>query len=140
MTRDLDLNINQDDPSLVSYVRNIHMKKYPMTFLEKMPMEHFNYTNSHDLAPEMAKYIANDLLKGKKNGVYFQSLTGSNAVVMTAPWLTETMAWTGSIVEPDPRKYFDYRRSYAHRENIQIVHSCLSPHEYPKEVSILVFL
>lgn len=138
MTRDYDLlNVDQDNPALVSFVRDIHMKKYPMTFLDKVPMEHFNFTaNSHEMAPEIARFVAQDLLKGKKDGVYFQSLTGSNAAVLTAPWLTETMNWGGVIVEPDPRKYFNYRRSYAHRDNIQIVHACLSPHQYPKEVSI----
>lgn len=141
MTRDYDLmNINQDNPSLVSYVRDIHMKKYPMAFLEKMPLEQYNYTNSHELAPVMGKYIAENLLNNKQEGVFFQSLTGSNGEMMTAPWFTEQLRWGGTIVEPDPRKYFNYRRHYVHRDNIQIIHACLSPHQYPKEVKLILYL
>lgn len=137
MTHDLNINVSQDEPGLVWFVREVQMKKYPMTFLEKQPMEQFNFSNSEDLASQMAKYIGEDLLKKKQAGFYFQSLTGSNGVAMAAPWLTESLKWGGVIVEPDPRKYFSYRRRFAHRNATKIVHASLSPRTYPKEVSCL---
>lgn len=98
-------------------------------------MDQFNYNTSSEEAPQMAKLIGEDLFGSKKSGFYFQSLTGTNARMMPAPWLTESLGWGGCIVEPDPRKYFSYRKLYAQRDATKIVHASLSPQKYPKEVS-----
>ena len=101
MSRDYDLtNVPQDDPGLISYIKNIHMKKYPMTFThdQMMKEEVYNFTGSHDMVPEMARFISN-LVGDKKNGVYFQSLAGITAQMMTAPWLTDTLDWGGYLIE-----------------------------------------
>ncbi|XP_021701728.1 protein Star isoform X2 [Aedes aegypti] len=138
MSRDYDLmGVPQDNPALVKYVRDIHMKKYPMTFMRNAntPMEHLNFTNRHELTPEMAHFIS-DLLGKKRFGTFFQSLTGISDSMMTAPWLAETMNWGGYLVEPDPRKYFSLRKQNAFRPNVQVIHACLSPNTYPKEVTL----
>lgn len=111
------------------------MNKYPMPKQPKLPMDQFNFNSSTEMASTMAKFIGNELLGGKKSGFFFQSLTGSNAPMMAAPWLTESLAWGGCIVEPDPHKYFSYRRLFAQRDSTKIVHASLSPQKYPKEVS-----
>lgn len=138
MSRDYDLmGVPQDNPALVKYVRDIHMKKYPMTFMRNAnaPVEHLNFTNRHELTPEMAHFVS-DLLGKKRFGTFFQSLTGISESMMTAPWLAETMNWGGYLVEPDPRKYFSLRKQNAFRPNVQVIHACLSPNTYPKEVSL----
>ncbi|XP_038109752.1 protein Star isoform X1 [Culex quinquefasciatus] len=138
MSRDYDLmGVPQDNPALVKYVRDIHMKKYPMTFMRNAnaPVEHLNFTNRHELTPEMAHFVS-DLLGKKRFGTFFQSLTGISESMMTAPWLAETMNWGGYLVEPDPRKYFSLRKQNAFRPNVQVIHACLSPNTYPKEVTL----
>ncbi|XP_058125102.1 protein Star isoform X2 [Anopheles coustani] len=138
MSRDYDLmGVPQDNPALIKYVRDIHMKKYPMTFIRNAdgPGEQLNFTNRHELAPEMAHLIS-DLLGRKRFGTFFQSLTGNSDAMMTAPWLAETMNWGGYLVEPDPRKYFSLRKQNAFRSNVQVIHACLSPNTYPKEVTL----
>lgn len=138
MSRDYDLmGVPQDNPALVKYVRDIHMKKYPMTFMRNTntPVEHLNFTNRHELTPEMAHFVS-DLLGKKRFGTFFQSLTGISESMMTAPWLAETMNWGGYLVEPDPRKYFSLRKQNAFRPNVQVIHACLSPNTYPKEVTL----
>uniref|UniRef100_A0A182IV91 Methyltransferase FkbM domain-containing protein n=1 Tax=Anopheles atroparvus TaxID=41427 RepID=A0A182IV91_ANOAO len=138
MSRDYDLmGVPQDNPALIKYVRDIHMKKYPMTFIRNAnaPVEKLNFTNRHELTPEMAHLIS-DLLGRKRFGTFFQSLTGNSDAMMTAPWLAETMNWGGYLVEPDPRKYFSLRKQNAFRSNVQVIHACLSPNTYPKEVTL----
>ncbi|XP_055640105.1 protein Star isoform X2 [Toxorhynchites rutilus septentrionalis] len=138
MSRDYDLmGVPQDNPALVKYVRDIHMKKYPMTFMRSAnaPAEHLNFTNRHEITPEMAHFIS-DLLGKKRFGTFFQSLTGISDSMMTAPWLAGTMNWGGYLVEPDPRKYFSLRKQNAFRPNVQVIHACLSPNTYPKEVTL----
>ncbi|XP_035776693.1 protein Star-like isoform X2 [Anopheles albimanus] len=138
MSRDYDLmGVPQDNPALIKYVRDIHMKKYPMTFMRNSaaPTEELNFNNRHELTPEMAHLIS-DLLGRKRFGTFFQSLAGNSDSMMTAPWLAETMNWGGTLVEPDPRKYFSLRKQNAFRPNIQVVHACLSPNTYPKEVTL----
>ncbi|XP_050089539.1 protein Star isoform X2 [Anopheles aquasalis] len=138
MSRDYDLmGVPQDNPALIKYVRDIHMKKYPMTFVRNSaaPTEELNFNNRHELTPEMAHLIS-DLLGRKRFGTFFQSLAGNSDSMMTAPWLAETMNWGGTLVEPDPRKYFSLRKQNAFRPNIQVVHACLSPNTYPKEVTL----
>lgn len=133
MSKDYDLEgVSQDNPALINYIREVHMKKYQKAFMHNSMVEHLNFSNSHELTPEMAHYISDVL--GKKPGIFFQSLTGYTNVMMTAPWLVETMNWGGYLVEPDPRKYFFLRKQNAQRQNVQIIHACLSPNEYPKEV------
>lgn len=135
LTHDYDMvNTPQDNKELVWFVREVLMKKYPMPNLQRLPLDQFNYNSSSELAPTMAKFIG-DMFGSKKSGFYFQSLTGSNAPMMAAPWLTESLGWGGCIVEPDPRKYFSYRKLYAQRDATKIVHASLSPQKYPKEVS-----
>lgn len=140
MSRDYDLlGVEQDNPSLITYIREVHMKKYPNMATNLLanagPPEHLNFTNQHELTPHLASEIAG-LVGGKERGIFFQSLTGSSGPMMTAPWLAETLGWSGFLVEPDPRKYFNLRKENARRKGLQVIHACLSPTGYPKEVRI----
>uniref|UniRef100_A0A336MA81 CSON007846 protein n=1 Tax=Culicoides sonorensis TaxID=179676 RepID=A0A336MA81_CULSO len=141
MSRDYDLlGVQQDNPSLITYIREVHMKKYPNMVSNLLvnagPSEHLNFTSNHDeLTPQLAATIAS-LVNNKQKGVFFQSLTGSSGPMMTAPWLAETLGWTGYLVEPDPRKYFNLRKENARRKGVQVIHACLSPTGYPKEVTL----
>lgn len=140
MSRDYELNnVAQDNPDLVNFLREFHMKKYPMNFLKTEPFsEHLNFTERHEQTPVMAQYISN-LVGAKANGAYIQSMTGSTTNLLTGPWLTETLSWSGTVLEPDPRKFFMQRKQNAHRPKVQIVHACVSPNEHPKEVGFFFF-
>lgn len=155
MSRDYEMfGVAQDDPQLIAFVREIHMPKYSMHFAKGHSMEdvvdsmnraaapesnttplHLNLSNAHpkELMPKMAYYVAN-LLEGKTNGAVIQSLTGSLGQLLIAPWLTETLNWAGLIVEPEPRRYFTLRKQNILRPRLQVVHACVSPNPYPKEV------
>lgn len=136
MSRDYELfGVTQDDPTLIAFLREIHMKKYPMNFLKNAPIEHLNFTQRHELTPEMANFIA-DLLGNKMNGNFIQSMTGSTRSHLTGPWLAETLHWSGVIVEPEPRRYFTLRKQNIHRPKIEVIHACVSPNQHPKEVTI----
>jgi len=73
---------------------------------------------------------------GKLNGAVIQSLSGPLAHLITAPWLSEELNWMGILVEPEPRWYFTLRKQNAQRQRMQVVHACVSPNPYPKEVSL----
>lgn len=136
MSRDLDFyGVAQDNPYLVTYVRELHIAKPLMPSLKNFPVVHMNFTDQ-DLIAKIGGFIVSDLLDNKKNGVFFESYPGGNDVMMTAPWLEEKLGWTGYIVEPDPRKFFHQRKMYMSSSTLQPIHSCLSPNDYPKEVII----
>lgn len=136
MSRDYDLmGVQQEDSSLITYIRDVHMKKYARMTSNLLAHagtpEHLNFTLHHELTPEIAKYMA-EILDNKKDCTFVQSLSGSSGPFLTAPWLAETLNWKGFIVEPDPRKYFALRKANARRTGIEIIHACLSPTGYPK--------
>ena len=162
MSRDYELyGVAQDDPQLIAFLREIHMRKYPNHFFKTSAPNadnslaggvegvgggggvstsagiptHLNFSAyPNELTPKMAYYVAN-VLQSKTDGAVIQSLTGSLGHLMTAPWLSETLNWAGVIVEPEPRRYFTLRKQNALRSRLQIVHACVSPQPYPKEVS-----
>lgn len=135
MSRDYEISgVRQDDPQLVTFIREIHLKKVPMNFMKNSPIIHLNFTERHELVPLMASTIAS-LVDMKENGVFIQSMTSSNSALLTGPWLTETLGWSGVIVEPEPRRYFTIRKENAHRQKVQVIQACLSTTGYPKEVN-----
>lgn len=142
MTRDYDLvGVTQDDPQLISYVRDIYMRRYANSLYSAAPPQQlhhqpWDYRGRRELTPRMAQFVVDELLDGKQGGVFVQSMTGAaNERLMTAQWLAGGAAWTGVIVEPDLRKYFEYHREMAaHGKGVDVVHACVSPNEYPKEV------
>lgn len=155
MSRDYELQgISQDNPGLISYVREVHLRKYANTPYFAQPEEgeeqeqedqhlepkkknsdDWDFRGRRELTPKMAQFVVEDLLAGKHRGVFVQSMTGANDALMTAQWLIGGAAWTGVIIEPEPRKYFNYRKHYGHR-GVDAVHACVSPNEYPKEVTL----
>uniref|UniRef100_A0A1I8M1W0 Methyltransferase FkbM domain-containing protein n=1 Tax=Musca domestica TaxID=7370 RepID=A0A1I8M1W0_MUSDO len=173
MSRDYEFyGVAQDDPQLIAFLREIHMRKYSMHFLKSRTTDgsggggvgvetaatssstlgpgnggtpggnligvqpHFNFSaHPNELTPKMAYYVAN-LLQGKTNGAVIQSLTGSLGHLMTAPWLADTLNWAGIIVEPEPRRFFTLRKQNGLRPRVQVVHACVSPNPYPKEITV----
>ncbi|XP_036329056.1 protein Star-like isoform X2 [Rhagoletis pomonella] len=162
MLRDCEFfGVAQDNPTLIAFLREIQMRKYPMHFLKNAPLDdatstasssattagvaasystaatHFNFSAhySEGLAPEMAHYVA-DLVGGKENGAFIQSLPGAMGYLITAPWLAATLNWAGLVVEPEPRRFFTLRKQNAQRPGLEVVHACISPNPYPKEVTI----
>lgn len=140
MTRDYDLvGVEQDDPLLITYIREVYLRRYsnsPVRILTS-PMEHqqmWDYRGRTELTPRMAQYVIEELLAGKKGGVFVQSMTGANEGLMTAQWLSGGGQWTGVIVEPELRKYFAYRKEMGGMTGVEVMHACVSPNEYPKEV------
>ncbi|XP_030383037.1 protein Star [Scaptodrosophila lebanonensis] len=149
MSRDYELSsVSQDDPALIAFLRQIHMRKYPMhpgkgtPGVKATPAGSFglesqsgNSSGTDGLAPAMAHYVS-DLVGGKLNGAVIQSLTGPLAHLITAPWFSEQLDWMGVLVEPEPRWYFTLRKQNAQRAHMQVVHACVSPNTYPKEITI----
>lgn len=136
MTRDLDfVGVEQFDAKLISFIRNFHLRKYPMSFLKKENSQHIhiNETENHILTPEIADYISR-LVGGKKNGSFLQSMTARSYAVDLGPLLSEKLDWDGLIVEPDLKSYFAYRKNAVNLSKIQVTHACLSPNDYLKEV------
>lgn len=163
MSRDYELsNVAQDDPALIAFLRQIHMRKYPI-YMGKSAASSSSSSSSSivggfskgaassagtgnssssssgssgsSMADQLAHYVS-DLVGGKLNGAVIQSLSGPLAHLITAPWLSEQLNWLGVLVEPEPRWYFALRKQNAQRQRMQVVHACVSPNPYPKEVSL----
>lgn len=134
MSRDYDLqDISQDDPVLVSYLREVHLKKYIQE-----PLFHREPTSDRSttfIGSSMGEFVAGDLLKNKSKGVFMQSSMGASEGLM-APYLVDKLEWTGLIVEPDPKRYFNYGREFGQSTNVNVIHACFSPTGYTKEVTL----
>ncbi|KAL7741226.1 hypothetical protein ACLKA6_015115 [Drosophila palustris] len=163
MSRDYELNsVPQDDPTLIEFLRQIHMHKYPMYMAKSAAISssgkatsasaavatagtgnssssssnsHSSHITGNSVADQLAHYVS-DLVGGKLNGAVIQSLSGPLAHLITAPWLSEQLNWMGILVEPEPRWYFTLRKQNAQRQRMQVVHACVSPNPYPKEITI----
>lgn len=159
MSRDYELNgVAQDDPALIAFLRQIHMGKYLGKASPKVAAAAASTVgggappnaprlatagstfgtsgnSSGSGADQLAHYVA-DLVGGKMNGAVIQSLSGPLAHLITAPWLSEQLNWMGVLVEPEPRWYFTLRKQNAQRARMQVVHACVSPNTYPKEITI----
>lgn len=137
MSRDYELHgVRQDDPTLITVIREFHLKPLPSNFMKNGVLDASNLVERHDLVPELASTIANLIGKSapKRNGVFVQSLTSSSGSMLTASYLAEEFGWTGLIVEPDPKRYFGFRKENARRPLVQVVQACLSTNGAPKEV------
>lgn len=135
MSRDDELHdVEQDDPALVSFIREYHLKTLPPNYLKNRQNAHSNYIERLDSVPSMAKTLAS-YVDMKKNGIFVQSLTGQSGALLTAPWLAENLNWGGLIIEPEPTKYFSLGKENANRPKVRVLEACLSPNNHPKEVS-----
>lgn len=133
MSRDYELlGVQQDNPNLISYIREIHMRKYPLHIFKNTPVRMPNFTDTVSIQ-KIGNYINTYLMNNKTNGVFLQSMPG-NSEQLTAPWLVSNLNWTGYIVEPDPTKYFMFRKMFLSNPMVQVIHACISPNGYPKEV------
>lgn len=126
-------DVAQDDPLLVSFIREYHLKNLPTNFLKNRQLPHSNYIERLESVPSMAKTLAS-YVDMKKNGIFVQSLTGQSGALLTAPWLAENLNWGGLIIEPEPRKYFSLSKENAMRPKVRLIEACLSPNNHPKEV------
>lgn len=160
MSRDYELNsVSQDDPALIAFLRQIHMRKYmsmaksaavsssgkaPAASAAVPPAGTGNSSSNggggggNSVSDQLAHYVS-DLVGGKLNGAVIQSLSGPLAHLITAPWLSEQLNWMGVLVEPEPRWYFALLKQNAQRQRMQVVHACVSPNTYPKEVSTTTY-
>lgn len=140
MSRDYELHgVRQDDPTLVTVIREFHLKRMPTNFLKNSAPDATSTIERHDLVPEIATTIANLVGQSapKRNGVFVQSLISSSGSMITAPWLSEELGWSGLIVEPDPKRYFGFRKENARRPQVQVVLACVSSNGFPKEVNAI---
>ncbi|XP_030240534.1 protein Star [Drosophila navojoa] len=156
MSRDYELNsVAQDDPALIAFLRQIHMRKYmsmakstavsssgkaPAATAAVPPAGTGNSSSNgsgsgNSVSDQLAHYVA-ELVGGKLNGAVIQSLSGPLAHLITAPWLSDQLNWMGVLVEPEPRWYFALLKQNAQRQRMQVVHACVSPNTYPKEITI----
>ncbi|KAH8339444.1 hypothetical protein KR074_011084 [Drosophila pseudoananassae] len=157
MSRDYELNgVAQDDPALIAFLREIHMGKYLGKASPKVvtasaagggsspggspprpaAISPLSSSNSSGSGADQLAHLVADLVGGKMNGAVIQSLSGPLAHLITAPWLSEQLNWMGVLVEPEPRWYFTLRKQNAQRTKMQVVHACVSPNTYPKEITI----
>lgn len=139
MTRDYELvGVSQDDPELINYVRDIYLRRYSNAQFTANghPLQRWDYHGRQELTPRMAQFIAEDLLRGKRGGVFVQSMPGANERLLTGQWLAGGAQWTGLIIEPELRKYFEFRKELAPQKGVEVVHACVSPTEYPREVHL----
>lgn len=137
MSRDYDLQgISQDNPVLVSYLREIHLQKYVQEplFQQHSPSplndegKSASTTTISRSTAANAEYVVNELLGGQLTGSFIQSAIGTSSdSLMIAPYLIERFAWRGLIVEPDPKKFFGYGRTYGGRKDVHVIHACFSP-------------
>lgn len=138
MSRDDEMHdVEQDDPELVSFIREYHLNGLPPNFLKSHQTLHSNYIERLESVPSMAKTLAS-FVDMKKNGIFVQSLTGQSGALLTAPWLAENLNWGGLIIEPEPRKYFSLGKENAMRPKVRLIEACLSPNIHPKEVCFSV--
>lgn len=137
MSRDYELHgIPQDDPTLITVIRELHLKRMPTNFLKNIAPDAMASIERHDLVPEIATAIATLVGQNgpKKGGVFVQSLISSSGSMITAPYMAEELGWGGLIVEPDPKRYFGFRKENARRPHVQVVQACVSTNGFPKEV------
>lgn len=143
MSRDYDLQgISQDNPVLVSYLREIHLQKYVQEPIFRQHVSSTTATTNSTTSTSrstvaMAEFVVNDLLSGKRSGTFIQSAIGASSDnLMIAPYLIDRYEWRGLIVEPDPKKFFGYGKTYGGRSDVHVIHACFSPTGYPKEVTL----
>lgn len=140
MSRDYDLQgISQDNPVLVTYLREVHLRKYAQEplFNEVVVEESASHSPSNKFNAEMAELVATELLQRKVGGTFIQSSIGAGSdSLMIAPHLIERYQWRGLIVEPDPKKFFGYGKQYGRNRDVYVIHACFSPTGFPKEVTL----
>lgn len=137
MTRDDEYNVQQDNPVLVSMIRQLYLQENHRHFKKNNPLAHPNFIELHQSTPMIAQTIAS-YVDMKKDGYFIQSLTDQSGVFQTAPWLAQNLNWGGLIIEPEARKYFSLCKENAMRPKIQIIQACVSTNTHPKEVKIIL--
>lgn len=133
MTRDEELNIPNNDPQLIEYIR------WQLSQRKVIPTALAQYHERDEMVPSLAAEIVR-LNGGKKKGYYIQSVTHHSGPLLTAPYLTEAFNWTGLIVEPDARKYFAICKETTSTPDVQVFQACISPKNHPKEVNFHYFI
>lgn len=130
MTRDEELNIPNNDPQLIEFIR------WQLSTRKVIPTPLPQFHERDELVPRLASEVMRQS-GGKKKGYFIQSVTHHSGPLLTAPYLAETFNWTGLIVEPDARKYFSLCKETMSTPNVQVFQACVSPKNHPKEVTFL---
>lgn len=137
MSRDYELHgVRQDDPTLIMVIREFHLKPLPLNFMKNGVLDASSTVERHEQVPKLATAMATRLSPNgpRRNGIFVQSLTASSGSMLTASYLSEELGWSGLIVEPDPKRYFGFRKENARRPGVQVVQACVSTNGSPKEV------
>lgn len=133
MTRDEEMNIPNNDPQLIEFIR------WQLSTRNVVPTA-FSQVHEHSgMVPFLAKEIIG-LSTVKRNGYFVQSVTNHSGFALTAPYLAKHFNWTGLIVEPDARKYFSICDETTHAQNVKVFQACVSPKNHPKEVIVCLFV
>ncbi|KAK0086475.1 hypothetical protein PV325_003134 [Microctonus aethiopoides] len=111
LQRDYVLNVSMDNSQLVSFIREIHLKR-------TTGEDSSNVTES----PE--EKIITSYFKGKRDGVYVEYISRPGAKSTTS-WLEHNYAWHGLLVVTDFRAFFEACRSKRHPKT-RVLHACLS--------------
>ncbi|XP_063992394.1 protein Star-like [Diachasmimorpha longicaudata] len=120
MTRDYVFGVSMDNPQLVTYIREVHLKK-------PMNKELHNITET----PE-EKFLVN-FFKGKREGVYLEYINHAGAI-STSSWLEANYAWRGLLVLTDFKSFFEASKSFRNPMT-RAVHACLSTDKDTKEIT-----
>lgn len=138
MSRDLEfVRVDQADPFLVEYVRQVHLVSQPShhSYLEKSSSED-TAGNAADIGDDLAdggdeklKLILG-LVKNKRNGTFVEALSRGTATSVTS-YLVTRRGWRGLRVRADPRAALALRPSVG----TPVVQACLSTIPHPKEIT-----
>ncbi|XP_017776662.1 PREDICTED: protein Star-like isoform X1 [Nicrophorus vespilloides] len=126
MTQDYELlGVSQDNPELISAIKQYFLKPgvephhKPIEYIAESPSEHIEYLLK--------------ILNNKMNGNFVEAGAYGDGKTSETEWLEKKLSWKGLLVQPDPRHFFNLKRH--NRAKSQLLHGCLSPAPYPKEVS-----
>lgn len=117
-------NVAQEDPQLVSYIREKHLRPPP----SPQPFTAGQTTYKAVPVPEIAQ-----LFKWKKGGVFIEGGAYRHNGTSETEWLEKSLDWRGLLIQPDPQDFnilLSRNRTKSHAANV-----CLSPTPNPKQVS-----
>ncbi|GLV34252.1 Star [Carabus blaptoides fortunei] len=128
MTQDYNLlNVAQDDPQLITYIREVHVRP------AVDPHHYHVFNSSFYMEPTEKTLYVTKILNNKRGGVFVEASAYRHNRPSDTEWLERNLSWSGLLVQPDPRDYFNLRKHGRGRS--QSIHACLSPTCYPKEVT-----
>lgn len=122
-TQDLDFSsVGQDNPQFIAYVRAVHLQS-PLPSKKSFEMPKIN--------PQ--SLLVARLLDNKVNGSFVEAGAYGHGKPSSTEWLEVALGWRGLLIQADPWDFLVLR--HQKRNKSTSVHACLSPTQYPKEVT-----